>query len=123
MTDGREELPAPGDANLIKRVSVLPTSANHWTGDGAREYADHHGLVNPGSGPMYLRLDWSSADHSSTTRVGDYWINLRGLASRGIVQEKGKQVRLRFVRWTDGMVVIQANDSSPWLGVGYADFD
>lgn len=123
MESERDDLPSPDDATLITRIAVLPDSAHRWTGNGAREQADHHGLVNPASGPMYLRLEWTSPGRSETVRVGDYRVNPRGLANRGLVQEKGKQVRLRFVRWLDGMVVIQANDSSPWLAVGYAVFD
>ena len=123
MSEGEEEYPGPEDASLVKRIAVLPAGARSWRGNGSRAQADHHELVNPGSGPLHLHLEWTSAGQGEAVVVGDYWINLRALANRGFVQEKGKQVRLRFVRWVDGTVIIQANDSSPWLAVGYARFD
>jgi hypothetical protein len=107
----------------VKRAPRLPSDARAWRGNGSREQADHHELVNPGSGPMYLHLEWSSEAQGDVVAVGDYWINLRGLANRHFVQEKGKQVRLRFVRSPDGIVGIQANDKSPFLPVGVALFD
>jgi hypothetical protein len=122
MHEAEVEYPLVEDATLVKRVARLPADARSWRGNGSRLQCDHHELVNPGSGPLHLHLEWTDENNGEVAVVGDYWINLRTLAKRGYVQEKGKQVRLRFVRWKNGTVVIQANDSSPWLGVGTANF-
>ncbi len=122
MSDDLTDFPAASDASLVRRLASLPSDAHRWVGNGARIQADHHQLVSAGSGPFNLRLEWSDARGSSTTHVGDYRIDLRALASRGYLQEKGKAVRLRFVRRSNGVVVIQANDCSPWLAIGWARF-
>lgn len=123
MIDERDEVPDPGEAEVLRRLELLPADAHRWKGNGGRAEADHHQLVNAGSGPFMLRLEWTDERGGSTVHVGDYRMNLRALAARGYVQEKGKSVRLRFVRWVNGLVVIQANDASPWIAVGWARFD
>lgn len=123
MIDERNEIPSPDDTRLVRRVDRLPPDAHRWIGNGARTQADHHGLVNAASGPCYIRLEWTDERGARVAHVGDYRLDLRALAKDGYVQDKGKSVRLRFVRWVNGLVIIQANDSGPWLAVGWAQFE
>jgi hypothetical protein len=118
------ELPPREFVHLVARVSALPSppDSREWTGNDARESRDHHELVSLNIVPCFLRLLWQSSDGAETVEVGKFKMSLRGLASADFVQVKGKQVRLRFVRKTDGLVVIQQNDKHMALPVGRADF-
>ena len=116
------DLPAPEHRHLVQRVGWVP-QAREWTGN---ENSDdqHHGLVSLNETPFFVRLRWRSPDAGRTVEVGTFKLSLRALAGEGFVQKKDRlRVRLRFARYPDGVVAIQANDSSPALKVGCAVFD
>ncbi|MBX3132446.1 MAG: hypothetical protein KF689_03515 [Gemmatimonadaceae bacterium] len=72
---------------------------------------------------MSIILDWHSAALRQTVRVGSYRLYPRALITAGFCRESGGMMRLRFVRDSNGVVSIQANDSSPALPVGLAEFE
>jgi hypothetical protein len=113
--------PDPAHALLVTRTTYGPV-AHEWTANDD-DAGHHHGLLSLNEVPCYFALYWQSKSRGRTVHVGTYKLNLRRLAAEGYATEKGRQVRLRFVRDADGTVEIRPNDSSPGLPVGTADFD
>ena len=116
------DYPDTAHALLVSRANIASVP-HEWTGNDD-DAGHHHGLLDLNEAPCYLALYWQSRTRGRTVHVGTYKLNLRRLASPGYAQTKpGHMVRLRFVRDEDGTVEIRANDSSPGLPVGRADFD
>ena len=115
------EYPSREHESLVKRVPFVPAGSREWTGNAAND-DHHHGLVSINETPFYIRLLWQSPNEGETVEVGSYKLSLQRLASAGFARAQGRQVRLRFVRDSDGTVAIQANDASPALPVGRAQF-
>ena len=111
--------PDPKVRFLVERVGA-GFGVRHWTGN-EDDAGEHHGLIPLNEVPRLLTLSWYSRSRGETVLVGTYKLNLRLLAQHGFAEEKpGRQVRLRFVRDSDGTVEIRPNDSSSGLPVGLA---
>jgi len=112
--------PSAEHAHLVTRTTFGP--ANHeWTGND--DVGEHHGPIDVNEVPCYLALYWQSKRAGRTVHVGTYKLNLHRLERGGYArEERGRKIRLRFVRESDGIVVIQINGSGPRLPVGRATF-
>jgi hypothetical protein len=111
--------PTPEHALLVSRTSE--PAAREWTADD--DAGHHHGLLSLNEVPCILALHWQSRARGRTVHVGTFKLNLRRLAAAGFAQAKpGRKVRLRFVRDPEGTIEIRANESSPGLPIGTADF-
>ena len=99
------EYPLASDSLLVARTTFGPV-AHEWTGNDDHS-GHHHGLY------------WESKRAGRTVHVGTYKLNLRRLIQAGYAREETKRkARLRFVRTSNGAIVIQINDSAPSLPVG-----
>jgi hypothetical protein len=114
------EYPSKEVAAMVSRTTQR--ASREWTANDD-DAGHHHGLIDLNEVPCYIALYWSSKSKGRTVHVGTYKLNLRLLVSKGYAQEKpGRKVRLRFVRDESGVIMIRANDSTPGLLVGIADF-
>ena len=113
--------PDPSHASMVSRTTFGPVK-HEWTAN-EDEAGEHHGAIDTNEVPCYLALYWHSRRAGKTIHVGTFKLNLRRLAKAGFAREEGsRKIRLRFVRLSDGTVVIQINSTGPALPVGMALF-
>lgn len=114
--------PSAEHAHLVTRTTFGPVT-HDWTGNDD-DAGEHHGAIDVNEVPCYLALYWQSRRAGRTVHVGTYKLNLHRLERAGYARAEGaRKVRLRFVRESDGVIVIQINGSGPRLPVGRATFE
>lgn len=108
-------------AHLIRRLPIEPPKASPWHANHD-ELAFHHGPVAANSAAEIV-LDWVSNRRGVSVRVGIFRLYPRALINAGYCADEGKNARVRFLRRDDGVVVLQANASGPFIEVGEAHFE